>query len=174
MGIYFFSSSAQLTGTLTLDAQGKNDAFWVFQIGSTLTTAASSAVQVINLGSNDGKDDGVFWQVGTSATLGTGTTFEGNILADQSITLNTSAKILNGRAFAQNAAVTLDTNTISNVCPDNNNGPGFNGGLVYDSTGNVVATGPLPGPSSVPEPATILLLGSGLLGFVGLRRKFKN
>ena len=173
-GVYHFDSSAQLTGTLMLDAQHNNNAFWVFQIGSTLTTASSSVVRVINFGSNNGSDDGLFWQVGSSATLGTRTKFEGNILADQSITLNTSAQILNGRALAENAAVTMDTNTISNVCPDNNNGPGFNGGLVYDSTGNVVATGPLPGPSSVPEPATILLLGSGLLGFVGLRRKFKN
>jgi hypothetical protein len=75
--------------------------------------------------------------------------------------------------LAQNAAVTMDTNTISNVCPDNNNGPGFNGGLRYDSL-NIVPRGTTPGPSPVPEPATMLLLGSGLLGFVGLRRKFKN
>jgi type VI secretion system secreted protein VgrG len=174
-GVYFFSSSAQLTGTLTLDAQGKNDAFWVFQIGTALTTASNSVVQLIHPGSNNGFDDGVFWQVGSSATLDTSTTFEGNILADQSITLNTSAKILNGRAFAQNAAVTLDTNTISNVCPDNNNGPGFNGGLKYDTNGTtVVAIGPSEGPSSVPEPATMLLLGFGLIGLAGLRRKFKN
>ena len=98
-GVYHFDTSAQLTGTLTLDAQGNNNAFWVFQIGSTLTTASSSSVQVINLGSNGGSDDGVFWQVGSSATLGTGTAFEGNILALASITLNTTATILNGRAL---------------------------------------------------------------------------
>ena len=69
---------------------------------------------MINLGSNNGSDDGVFWQVGSSATLGTTTSFEGNILALASITLNTKASILNGRALAQTGAVTMDTNTISN------------------------------------------------------------
>jgi hypothetical protein len=116
-GVYHFDTSAQLTGTLTLDAQGNNNAYWVFQIGSTLTTASNSVVQLINLGSNDGKDDGVFWQVGSSATLGTTTAFEGNILALASITLNNSATILNGRALAQSAAVTMDTNVINIVCP---------------------------------------------------------
>ncbi len=66
-GVYCFSTSAQLTGTLTLNAQGNPSAVFVFQIGSTLTTASSSVVQVINGGSNCN----VFWQVGSSATLGT-------------------------------------------------------------------------------------------------------
>ncbi|MEO8924634.1 MAG: ice-binding family protein [Caldimonas sp.] len=111
-GVYHFDSSAQLTGTLTLDAMGNSNALFVFQIGSTLTTASASVVDVINGGPNDG----VFFQVGSSATLGTSTVFAGNILADQSVTLNTTAKILCGRAIALNAAVTLDTNTISNDC----------------------------------------------------------
>ena len=68
-GVYHFDSSAQLTGALTLDAQGLDNAFWVFQIGSTLTTASSSSVALINPGSNNG----LFWQVGSSATLGTST-----------------------------------------------------------------------------------------------------
>ncbi len=97
-GVYRYSSSAQLTGTLQLDAQGNNNAYWVFQIGSTLTTAGSAVVQVINPGSNNTCDDGLFWQVGTSATLGGSTAFQGNILADQSITLVTGATILNGRS----------------------------------------------------------------------------
>ncbi|MHB8901987.1 MAG: ice-binding family protein, partial [Thermoguttaceae bacterium] len=140
-GVYHFDAAAQLTGTLTLDAEGNNNAFWVFQIGSTLTTASSSTVQVINFGSNGGSDDGVFWQVGSSATLGTATAFEGNILALASITLNTTATILNGRALAQTGAVTMDTNTISNVCPvggPGNGGPGYSGGLEFDDNGNIV------------------------------------
>ncbi|MFZ2312607.1 MAG: ice-binding family protein, partial [Methylobacter sp.] len=117
-GVYHFDDSAQLTGTLILDAQGDPNALFVFQIGSTLTTASSSVVNVINGGANNS----VFWQVGSSATLGTSTVFAGNILADQSITLTTSAKILCGRAIALHAAVTMDTNTISNDCNVNNGG----------------------------------------------------
>jgi len=176
-GVYYFASSAQLTGTLLLDAQNNNNAVWVFQIGSTLTTASASSVQVINLGSNNGFDDGLFWQVGSSATLGTTTAFEGNILALASITMNTGATIDNGRALAQTGAVTMDTNVISNVCPPPNNGPGYSGGLVYDSAGDIVAIGPSPGPgpAPVPEPATLFLLGSGLVGLAGFaRRKFKK
>ena len=154
-GVYKYDSSAQLTGTLTLDAQGNNNASWVFQIGSTLTTASSSVVNVINLGSNDGKDDGLFWQVGSSATLGTTTTFEGNIVALTSITLDTGATILNGRALARNGAVTLDTNDISNVCP--NGGPGYNGV-------------PL---AAVPEPLTLGGVALGLVTLCGYIRRRK-
>lgn len=107
-GVYCFSSSAQLTGTLTLDAQGDPNAVFIFQIGSTLTTAPGSSVNVINGGS----PCNVFWQVGSSATLDTTTSFVGNILASESITLNTGATILPGRALALNGAVTLDSNNI--------------------------------------------------------------
>lgn len=165
-GVYFFSSSAQLTGALTLDGQGDSNAFWVFQIGSTLTTASSSTVQVINGGANNG----LFWQVGSSATLGTSTLFAGNILADQSITLNTTAKILCGRALALNGAVTMDTNTISNDCTAYNGGTtatdygstGFSGGL--DIVGGVV--------SPVPEPSSLMLLVS-MFGAILLARKYR-
>ena len=111
-GVYFFSSSAQLTGILTLDAQGDSNARFDFQIGSTLTTASSSSILLIN-GAQAGN---VFWQVGSSATLGTGTSFDGSILADQSITLDTGAS-LDGRALALNAAVTLDDNIITVPTP---------------------------------------------------------
>ncbi|MGZ6225335.1 MAG: DUF3494 domain-containing protein [Syntrophales bacterium] len=172
-GVYKFNTSAQLTGTLTLDAQFNNNAFWVFQIGSTLTTAPGSSVLLINLGTNGGKDDGLYWQVGSSATLDTTTAFEGNIVALTSITLNTGATIPNGRALARNGAVTLDTNVISIVCP--NGGPGYSGGLEF-SGGEVVPIGPSQGGGgAVPEPATMFLLGSGLIGLAGFaRRKFKK
>ena len=107
-GIYCFSTAAQLTGNLTLDAQGNAAAVFIFQIGSTLTTASGSSVTTINSGTGCN----VWWQVGSSATLGTTTAFQGNILALASITLNTTATIIPGRAFARTGAVTLDTNTI--------------------------------------------------------------
>jgi len=107
-GVFFFSSSAQLTGILTLDAQGDSNARFDFQIGSTLTTASSSSILLIN----GAQADNVFWQVGVSATLGTDTSFDGSILADQSITLDTGAS-MDGRALALNAAVTLDDNVIT-------------------------------------------------------------
>ncbi|MFN0012376.1 MAG: ice-binding family protein [Phycisphaerales bacterium] len=114
-GVYFFSSSAQLTGQLTLDAQGDPDAEFVFQIGSTLTTASASSVVMINAAGELGCN--VFWQVGSSATLGTGTDFVGHIMALASITMNTGSSIIEGSALARNGAVTLDDNHIVN-CVD--------------------------------------------------------
>jgi type VI secretion system secreted protein VgrG len=165
-GVYTFNSSAQLTGTLTLNAQGLNNAYWVFQIGSTLTTASMSAINIINVGSHGGSDDGLFWQVGSSATLGTTTAFEGNILAQASITLNTGANIDNGRAIALTGAVTMDDNTVNIASPPPNNGPGLDGGLVFVN-GKIVPIGP----SSVPEPGTFVLLGSGLVGLLVFRKR---
>ena len=108
-GVYDFTSAAQLTGILGLDFTGNLAKQFIFRIGSALTTANNSSINVIN-----GSTDNVFWQIGSSATLGTGSLFKGNILADQSITLTTGA-ILDGRAIALNGAVTMDTNTISGV-----------------------------------------------------------
>jgi type VI secretion system secreted protein VgrG len=107
-GVYKFSSTAQMTGMLTLDAQNNPNAIFVFQIGSTLTTASSASMDLLN----GAQADNVYWQVGSSATLGTDTSFDGSILADQSITLNTGTS-LSGRALALNAAVTLDNNVIT-------------------------------------------------------------
>jgi len=117
-GVYCFSTSAQLTGALTLDALGNANALFLFKIGSTLTTASGSSVTVINNGGSSCNK--VFWQVGSSATIGTGTSFTGDILALSSITLTTGANT-NGRALARNGAVTLDTNNVNScgvsVCP---------------------------------------------------------
>ncbi len=107
-GVYCFASSAQLTGDLVLDAGGRADAVFVFKTGSTLTSASNASVRVIN----GGNDCGVFWQVGSSATLGTGTVFTGSILALASITLTTGAKV-SGRTLARTGAVTMDTNAVS-------------------------------------------------------------
>ena len=107
-GVYKASTSMGLTGTLTLNAQGNPNAVWVFQAGSTLTTASASTVALINGAS----PCNVFWQVGSSATLGTNSNFTGTILAQASITATTGT-IIAGRALARTGAVTLDTNTIT-------------------------------------------------------------
>ena len=134
-GVYFFATTAQLTGTLTLDDRGDPGALFVFQIGSTFTTADNSSILSAHGGVMSGGN--VFWQVGSSATLGTGTAFQGHILAMSSITLNTGATILDGSALARNGAVTLDTNRIVN------------------------------GVNSVPEPSTMVLsLIGGTLLFI--------
>jgi len=106
-GVYHFGTTAQLTGTLTLDTGGDPNAAFHFQIGTTLTTDPSSMITLLN-----GSSANIFWQVGTSATIGVNSVFYGSILADQSITVNSGATI-NGRAIAINGAVTLDTNTIT-------------------------------------------------------------
>src|SRR6202011_2987701 len=104
-GVYTYSSSAQLTGLLTLTGNG----VYIFKIGSTLTTASDAVVRVLG----GAQACSVWWQIGTSATLGTGTQFQGNLMASASITMNTGANILTGRAMALNAALTLDNNRIS-------------------------------------------------------------
>ncbi|MEO8484464.1 MAG: ice-binding family protein [Acidobacteriota bacterium] len=107
-GVYCLSAGAQLTGALTLNGLGNPNAVFIFQIGTSLTTATNAAV----LTSNAARVCNVFWQVGASATLGTGTTFAGNILATASITVTTGARIV-GRALARNGAVVLDTNDVT-------------------------------------------------------------
>ena len=115
-GVYCFDSSAGLTGTLTLNALGDPNAVWIFKTGSTLTTHSGSSVTIINGGSGPGCN--VFWQVGSSATLGTTTSFVGTIIAADNITLTTGATI-NGRALARgvssDGAVILDSNTIAPI-----------------------------------------------------------
>lgn len=166
-GVYFFASSAQLTGALTLDALGDPNAQFLFLIGSTLTTASSSSVNVVN----GGAGTGVFWQVGRSATLGTGTTFAGNILASESITLNTTAKILCGRALALTGAVTMDTNTISNSCEAAGSIGSGRGDFGSQGFAGEAAAGP---GGSVPEPGTVATLGAGLLALAGWRLRRRN
>ena len=104
----------QITGTLTLDAQGDPDAVFIFKTASTLITASSSQVSLIN----SGRPCRVFWQVGSSATLGTDSHFVGHIFALTSITANTGATV-QGQLLARNGAVTLHNNIITNViCSD--------------------------------------------------------
>lgn len=135
-GVYHFGSSAALHGTLTLDGEGASNPTFIFQIGSTLTTGTGARVRLTN-----GADGcAVFWAVGSSATIGTATSLQGNLMALVSITMTTGATIgvgggrNGGRAFAQNGAITLDTNTI--IAP----------------TGSCNAPAPTPKPTPMPTP----------------------
>ncbi len=146
-GVYAFGTSAQLTGPLVLNFGGLSNQSFVFQVGTALTTAPGSSVSTINQGTNDS----IYWEIGSSATLDTTTAFEGYLIADQSVTLNTGATINCGSAIGLNGAVTLDTNVIN-------------------SCGTNTVTPP---PPSVPEPGTISLVGMGLLSAASvIRRRF--
>ncbi|MBW3658030.1 MAG: DUF3494 domain-containing protein [Actinobacteria bacterium] len=139
----------QLTGALTLNAQGDPNTVWIFQMDTTLTTASASSVNLVN-----GADAcNVYWQVGSSATLGTSTAFVGNILAMQSITLANKATI-RGRALARAGAVTMDTNTLSRtfcqtqvVTPSPSPSP---------TTSPSPSTSPTPSPTPVPSPSPVV------------------
>ena len=158
-GVYFFASSAQLSGTLTLDAGNDPNAMFIFQIGTTFTTASNAVVNVVNGGAHTG----VFWEVGSSATLGVGTQFAGNILADQSVTLDAGAQISCGRVIALSGAVTLDGNAISNDCARApGNGRSDYGSLGFSASGGGVG-------QSIPEPATLALVGVELMALTTLR-----
>ncbi len=143
-GVYTFNSSAQLTGDLTINWEGLSNQTVVFQIGSTLSTASGSMVIGINMGQNDN----IYWNVGSSATLGTTTAFMGTVIAVASDTLNTGATDVCGRIIALNGAVTLDDNVIDNCAGTTTTGTG-----------------------ATPEPASILLFGSGILGLAGVVRR---
>jgi Ice-binding-like len=112
-GLYKSTSSLAISsGSLTLDAQGDPDAVFIFQMASTLTTTSGLGV-ILSGGANASN---VFWQVGTSATLGTTSAFQGTILASVSISLDTGAS-LTGRALASSGAVSMLSNTVVNPTP---------------------------------------------------------
>lgn len=137
-GVYTASSQLALSGAVTLDGQGDQDAVFVFQAGSDLIVASGSSILL----QNGAQACNVYWQVGTSASIGTGSAFVGNILALSSITMATGAT-LDGRALARNGNVTLDTNVITRSgCATTSGGGGSGGG-----------GGTLPGPSGSNGPA---------------------
>ncbi|MET0495069.1 MAG: ice-binding family protein [Actinoplanes sp.] len=147
-GVYRLGA-AQLTGQLTLNAQNDTAAVFIFQISSTLTTAANSDVVFINGAS----PCNVFWQVTSSATLGTNSDLVGNVMALTSITMNTGADLV-GRALAGNGAVTLDDNDITTpFCAAATSPPGT---PPATSPGTPPATPPgtLPGTPPATLPAT--------------------
>jgi hypothetical protein len=111
-GVYKFPSSLELSGTIILDGQGNPDAVFVFQIGSTLMTDSNAAIVM----AGDASASNVFWQVGSSCTLGASTAFQGTILAYSSITFG-AGSTLSGRAMAETASVNLAGNTIYDPTP---------------------------------------------------------
>jgi hypothetical protein len=160
-GVYTFSSSAQLTGKLTLSGTG----VFIFRIGSALTTATASAVLL----RNGAQACAVYWEVGSSATLGSATQFQGNLMALTSITMVTGANIITGRAMARNGALTLDTNQItppSGTCTaaSTTRTPTSTSTPTTPSTGAVTPGSALPGLGLL---ATIV---GGLMVLAGRRR----
>ncbi len=135
-GVRTASSSLLLSsGSVTLDAQGNPNAVFIFQIATTLITGSNTSVLLIN----GAQACNVFWQVGSSATLGTGTSFVGTIMASATITANTAATI-HGRLLASTGAVNLDTNTLTTSnCPSSESGSG--GGTETASTATPGAGG---------------------------------
>jgi hypothetical protein len=147
-GAYRFTSSAQLTGALTLNAQGDPNAQFVFEIASALTTASASSVNLINGAS----PCNIYWQVGSSATLGSTTAFQGNLMALSSISLNANATVI-GRMLARNGQVSLIDNVLNasgcganTVVPEGSTVPG--GSAIAGVPGAPGAPGAAPGPSA--------------------------
>jgi len=156
-GVYSFSSSAQLTGKLTLSGTG----VFIFRIGSALTTATASAVLL----RNGAQACAVYWEVGSSATLGSATQFQGNLMALTSITMVTGANILTGRAMARNGALTLDTNQItppSGTCTA--------ASTTRTSTPTTPSTGAVAPGSPLPGLGILATIVGGLMVLAGRRR----
>lgn len=160
-GVYTVPAGVtNLSGVLTLDGLGDPNALWVFQMLSSLITSTGAVVNVTNVGSGSGT--GVYWNVRSSATLNTSTTFAGNILAHTSISVGDGVSLDCGRLLVHTGAVTLINDTISIGCE----GTGFEESGGFNGSGS----GPIEN-TPVPEPATLIMLGSGLLGVAARMRR---
>jgi hypothetical protein len=167
-GVYDSASGTfQITGTLTLDAQGDSNGVFIFKTTTTLITASNSNINIVN----GARYCRIFWKVGSSATLGTNSHFVGHIFALTSITARTSATV-QGQLLARNGAVTLDSNTITNgICATVTPSP---------TTATTATTGGTTTGGVIPKTATpwynILLVGVAfaLIGAVGWRSRRRN
>ena len=158
-GVYKATSAMSLTGTLTLDAHGVPGAVWIFQAGSTLITGSSSRVSL----TNGASPCNVFWQVGSSATIGTGNHFAGTVMALTSIAVQTGATV-QGRVLARNGAVTLDNNVITaSACtgPSPSPSPTPTTSKSPTPTPTPTSGSPAPTPSSGPFPSGAPATGAG-------------
>jgi len=170
-GVYSFATGADLTGALTINFQDGTNSAVVIDVGTLLTTASGPGKAVVNI-INPGSNDALYWVVG-SATIGTYTQFEGNILGLSAIVLQTGATIDCGRALNQTPGeVTMDTNTISIGCAGVAGETSSNG-----LSGGTTLTVPAPGGGggfqtlTIPEPSTFALLSTGLaIGLLMLRK----
>jgi Ice-binding-like/Putative Ig domain len=169
-GVYKWNAAATLTGALVLDAQGRNNVFWVFQFGTGLTTAVNSSVTVINAGTNGGSDDGIFWNAATGAiVIGDNNTVLGNYIAYTSVSFTGSTLLLGGggtRFLALNAAVTFAGPGSVNALGGSGGGdwtggltlngssvvPSAGGGSVSGPPGSPVFTGPGTASGATGEP----------------------
>lgn len=160
-GIYtVLAGTTNLSGTLILDGQSNANAAWVFQFPSTFITSANSVIDVINTSANAG----LFWNVNSSATLGTNSIFMGNILALTSITLENDASSPCGRTLADNGAVTLSSNSLSNGCGGFlTDSKGLSGGLDVLTTSDGKSVTSFISASPIPEPSSMVMMVIGLL-----------
>jgi len=157
-GVYTFDGAATLNGALVLDGQGMDNAYWVFQISTSLTTSALASVTVINAGPNGGGDYGIFWNAGSEIIFGANNAIEGNYLSGTSITAGEQSG--GGARLLALAAVTLDQNEINAY--GGLNGGDWSGGLVYNEVGAIVP---------IPEPSSVLLSATALVFFMSRRRR---
>jgi len=160
-GVYTVPAGiTNLSGLLTLDGLGDPNASWVFQMLSTLITSPGAVVNVTNVGSGSGT--GLYWNVRSSATLNTATSFAGNILASTSISVSDGVSLDCGRLLVHTGAVTLINDTISIGCEESG----------FEESGGLNGGGGSPGENApVPEPGTLGMLASGLLGAAAWMRR---
>ena len=158
-GVYGFTSAASLTGNLILDAQSQTNAVWVFQIGTTFNTTASSVVTITNAVGDSAANYGIFWQVAGASVFGANTQFLGNLVSGSTIGLGAGVQV-DGRLLTATGTIGLATDTIDFIAADS----GYSGGLAYVDSGSTI--------TAVPEPATYALIaGLVMAAAVVVRRR---